>query len=186
MIETWCAHLTALSLRQWGRIGAVLLCVVSGVYLLQSDVGESVVITQNTETASSSMEITGLSSAAAKMPLRNPFSSAHERVGEIPEEAGRKETEAYTAATRPSPAPTVAPTSSTPPTVTAVPPAPSLPVLRGVVQSADGSRMVILAEGTEAAALGIGDTWHGYTLHSATERTATIEAASGTITLTRE
>ena len=183
MIETWCEHLTALSLRQWGQIGAVLLCAVSGVYLLQSDVEEPVVITQNTETASSSMEITGLSSAAAKMPLRNPFSSAHERVGEIPEEAGRKETEAYTAATRPSPAPTVAPTSSTPPTVTAVPPAPSL---RGVVQSADGSRMVILAEGTEAAALGIGDTWHGYTLHSATERTATIEAASGTITLTRE
>ena len=80
----WREYLTALSVRQWAIIGAVLPCALGSAYLLWSDAEESVVIVQNVETAPSSTEIAGLSAAAKRTALRNPFSSAHERRGEIP------------------------------------------------------------------------------------------------------
>ena len=183
MIEMWRAYLTALSVRQWSLIGAVLLIVVSGAYLLWTDAEEPAVIVQRAENVPPVTEIKGLSAAAAKTPLRNPFSAAHERVGEIPQEAAHERPEER--ALLPAVAPTASASPIPPPAVPA-PPAPPPLVLRGVVQGADGSRMDILAEGTEAAALGIGDTWRGYTLCSATDTSATLDSASGTITLTRE
>ena len=59
-------------------------------------------------------------------------------------------------------------------------------VLRGVVTGADGVRIAILARGEEGAALGIGEMWQGYTLRALSDRSATLDSASGTITLTRE
>ena len=183
MIEMWRAYLTALSVRQWSLIGAVLLIVVSGAYLLWTDAEEPAVIVQRAENVPPVTEIKGLSAAAAKTPLRNPFSAAHERVGEIPQAAEHERAEAR--AKQPS-VPPVASASTIPPPAVPAPPAPPPLVLRGMAQGADGSRMVILAEGSEGAALGIGESWRGYTLRALTDTSATLDSASGTITLTRE
>ena len=75
-----------------------------------------------------------------------------------------------------------------PPPTAAVPPAPPPAplILRGVVAGADGARLAILARGEEGAALGIGEVWQGYTLRALSDRSATLDSVSGTITLTRE
>ena len=52
--------------------------------------------------------------------------------------------------------------------------------------AADGTRIAILAQGEEGAALTVGETWKGHTLRSVADRSATLDTASGMITLTRE
>lgn len=180
MIERWSASLREISMRQWTLGGAVLLIAVSGAYLLWPDAEEPVVIGQNASITPSDTEIAGLSAAAKRTALRNPFSAAHERHGEIPPVGQSIEQK------EPMPQPSASPQA--PPAASTVPPAPpsSPPILRGVVQAADGSRMAILARGTDGAALGIGDAWQGYTLRALSDTSAILDSANGTITLTRE
>ena len=182
MIETWRRCWAALSVRQRALVGALLLCVLCGVYLLQTDSPQSVAIVQHIETkAPPTTEITGLSAAAKRSPLRNPFSDAHERAHEMPSATTAVEQKGQTLPPNTSPVPPIPPTA-------AVPPAPPFAplVLRGVVTGADGVRIAILARGEEGAALGIGEVWQGYTLRALSDRSATLDSASGTITLTRE
>ena len=176
MIERWSASLREISMRQWTLGGAVLLIAVSGAYLLWPDAEEPVVIGQNASITPSDTEIAGLSAAAKRTALRNPFSAAHERRGEIPPVGQSIEQK------EPMPQPSAFPQA--PPATSTVPPAP--PILRGVVQAADGSRMAILARGADGAALGIGDAWQGYTLRALSDTSAILDSANGTITLTRE
>ena len=182
MIETWRRYWAALSARQRALVGALLLCALSGVYLLQADSPQPVAIVQHIEKAPPATEIRGLSAAAKRPPLRNPFSDAHERAHEIPSTIATAEQKNQTLPpnTLPVPSP-LPPTAALPP---APPPAPL--VLRGVVTGADGVRIAILARGEEGAALGIGEMWQGYTLRALSDRSATLDSASGTITLTRE
>lgn len=180
MSGAWREYLTALSERQWALIAAALLLIGSGAYLLWTDASEPIVIVQHTATAPSATEIAGLSAAAQRTPLRNPFTHAHEHMGET------------------SPAPVAAVNegavpSNPPPAPAAavqVPPArvasPAPIVLRGVVTGADGTRIAILAKGTESAALSCGESWQGHTLRAVTDTAVTLDTASGTITLTRE
>ena len=189
MLETWRAYLRALSARQWALVGAVLLCAVSGAYVLWRDTAEPVILVQQESVPPPATEIKGLSAAALKVPLRNPFSAAHERVGEIPRTSDPIDINAAAVppavmppANVPSPLPPAALAAAVP--AAAAPPPPL--VLRGVVMGADGARLAILAQGEAGAALGIGETWKEYTLRSVTDQSATLEHRSGTITLTRE
>ena len=190
MLETWRAYLRALSARQWALVGAVLLCAVSGAYVLWRDTAEPVILVQQETVPPPATEIKGLSAAALKVPLRNPFSAAHERVGEIPHTSDQ--IDINVAAVPPAVMPPANVPSPLPPTALAAavpsPAAASPPplVLRGVVTGADGARLAILAQGDAGAALGIGETWQEYTLRSVTDQSATLEHRSGTITLTRE
>ena len=70
--------------------------------------------------------------------------------------------------------------------VKAEPPKPKPLFLRGVVRNSDGARIAILAQGEDGAALTVGETWHGYTLRAMTDHSVILDAADGTITLTRE
>ena len=181
MIETWRRYWAALSARQRALVGALLLCALSGVYLLQADSPQPVAIVQHNEKAPPATEIRGLSAAAKRPPLRNPFSDAHERAHEVSSATTVVEQKGQTLPPDPSPVPSTPPTAAVPPVP---PPAPL--VLRGVVTGADGVRIAILARGEEGAALGIGEVWQGYTLRALSDRSATLDSASGTITLTRE
>ena len=189
MLETWRAYLRALSARQWALVGAVLLCAVSGAYVLWRDTAEPVILVQQETVPPPATEIKGLSAAALKVPLRNPFSAAHERVGEIPHTSDQIDINAAAVppavmppANVPSPLPPAALAAAVPTAAASQPPL----VLRGVVMGADGARLAILAQGEAGAALGIGETWKEYTLRSVTDQSATLEHRSGTITLTRE
>lgn len=189
MLETWRAYLRALSARQWALVGAVLLCAVSGAYLLWRDTAEPVILVQQEPVPPPATDIKGLSAAALKVPLRNPFSAAHERVGEIPHTSDQIDINAAAVppavvppANVPSPLPPAALAAAV--SAAAAPPPPL--VLRGVVMGADGARLAILAQGEAGAALGIGETWKEYTLRSVTDQSAILEHRSGTITLTRE
>lgn len=189
MSGAWREYLTAMSTRQWTLVGAVLLCAVSGAYVLWRDTAEPVILVQQESVPPPTTEIKGLSAAALKAPLRNPFSAAHERVGEIPHTSDH--IDINVAAVPPAAVPSVNVTLPLPPAAlaVAVPTAAALPpplVLRGVVMGADGARLAILAQGDAGAALGIGETWQEYTLRSVTDQSATLEHRSGTITLTRE
>lgn len=190
MLETWRAYLRALSARQWALVGAVLLCAVSGAYVLWRDTAEPVILVQQESVPPPAMEIKGLSAAALKVPLRNPFSATHERVGEIPHTSDQIDINVAAVppavmppANVPSPLPPAALAAAVPSPAAASPPP---LVLRGVVMGADGARLAILAQGEAGAALGIGETWKEYTLRSVTDQSATLEHRSGTITLTRE
>ena len=189
MLETWRAYLSTLSARQWALVGAVLLCAVSGAYVLWRDTAEPVILVQQETVPPPATEIKGLSAAALKVPLRNPFSAAHERVGEIPHTSEQIDINAAAVppavmppANVPSPLPPAALAAAVPTAAASQPPL----VLRGVVMGADGARLAILAQGDAGAALGIGETWKEYTLRSVTDQSATLENKSGTITLTRE
>lgn len=178
MIEMWRRYWAALSVRQRALVGALLLCVLCGVYLLQGDLPQPVAIVQHPDIAPSpATEITGLSAAAKRSPLRNPFSDIHERAHEMPSATTAVEQKGQMLPSNTAP---VLP----PPPTAAVPPAPL--ILRGVVTGADGVRIAILARGEEGAALGIGEVWQGYTLRALSDRSATLDSVSGTITLTRE
>ena len=182
MVEMWRARLRELSARQMALIGALLLCGISGIALLWPDDTETLVTLQQASAPPPAPEVAGLSAAAKRSPLRNPFSDAHERAHEIPSATTAVEQKGQTLLPDPSPVPPpLPPTAALPP---APPPAPL--VLRGVVTGADGVRLAILARGAEGAALGIGEVWKGYTLRALSDRSATLDSASGTITLTRE
>lgn len=183
MLETLRAYLSTLSRRQWVLIGALFLCAVCGAYLLGADADAPVVIVQHSETTPPSLEITGLAAAAKRTALRNPFSETHERMGESPP-AAVPEPVKGTAAAPPSLSVPVSPVQQAVVASSAPPPAPL--VLRGVVTGADGTRIAILAQGADGAALAAGETWRGYTLRTLTERTAILDSAAGTSTLTRE
>lgn len=183
MLEILRAHLSTLSRRQWVLIGVLLLCAVCGAYLLGTDADAPVVIVQHGETTPPSLEITGLAAAAKRTALRNPFSETHERMGESPP-AAVPEPVKGTAAPPPSLSVPVPPVQQAVVASSAPPPAPL--VLRGVVTGADGTRIAILAQGADGAALAAGETWRGYTLRTLTERTAILDSAAGTSTLTRE
>ena len=189
MLETWRAYLRALSARQWALVGAVLLCAVSGAYVLWRDTAEPVILVQQESVPPPATEIKGLSAAALKVPLRNPFSAVHERVEEIPHTSDHIDINAAAVppavmppANVPSPLPPAALAAAVPAAAASPPPL----VLRGVVMGVDGARLAILAQGEAGAALGIGETWKEYTLRSVTDQSATLENKSGTITLTRE
>ena len=182
MIETWRRYWAALSARQRALVGALLLCALSSACLLQADSPQPVTIVQHIETkAPPATEITGLSAAAKRSPLRNPFSDAHERAHEMPSATTAVEQKGQTLPPNMSSVPPIPPTSTLP---SAPPPVPL--VLRGVVTGADGVRLAILAHGEESTALGIGEVWQGHTLRALSDQSATLDSASGTITLTRE
>lgn len=182
VIEMWHARLRELSARQMALIGALLLGGISSIALLWPDDTETLVTLQQASAPPLAPEVAGLSAAAKRSPLRNPFSDAHERAHEIPSTIVTVEQKNQTLPpnTLPVPPP-LPPTAALPP---APPPAPL--VLRGVVTGADGVRLAILARGAEGAALGVGEMWQGYTLRVLSDRSATLDSASGTITLTRE
>ena len=181
VIEMWHARLRELSARQMALIGALLLGGISSIALLWPDDTETLVTLQQASAPPPAPEVAGLSAAAKRSPLRNPFSDAHERAHEIPSTIVTVEQKNQTLPPNTSPVPPTPPTAAVPP---APPPAPL--VLRGVVTGADGVRLAILARGAEGAALGVGEMWQGYTLRVLSDRSATLDSASGTITLTRE
>ena len=181
VIEMWHARLRELSARQMALIGALLLGGISSIALLWPDDTETLVTLQQASAPPPAPEVAGLSAAAKRSPLRNPFSDAHERAHEIPSTIVTVEQKNQTLPPNTSPVPPTPPTAAVPP---APPPAPL--VLRGVVTGADGVRLAILARGAEGAALGVGEMWQGYTLRVLSDRSATLDSASGTIMLTRE
>ena len=181
VIEMWHARLRELSARQMALIGALLLGGISSIALLWPDDTETLVTLQQASAPPPAPEVAGLSAAAKRSPLRNPFSDAHERAHEIPSTIVTVEQKNQTLPPNTSPVPPTPPTAAVPP---APPPAPL--VLRGVVTGADGVRLAILACGAEGAALGVGEMWQGYTLRALSDRSATLDSASGTIMLTRE
>ena len=183
MIEMWRARLYELSARQLALIGAALLLAVSGTALLWTDDTETVVTLQQEPVPQSATEIAGLSAAAQKMPLRNPFSYAHETLAETFPVVENVKGDVQPPHMSAPPPPQVSSVSAE--TVPAAPPPEPL-VLRGVVMNANGVRIAILAKGTESAALAVGETWQGHTLRELTDRSATLDAASGSITVTRE
>lgn len=174
--------LNDLSLRQWGLVGASLWCAACGGYLLWADDDVPIAIVQHIETTPPpTLEITGLSAAAKRTALRNPFTDAHERRGEISSAA--ETAEIKTKMLPPHPAPLSVQVSA----AVRVPSPAQLPlVLRGVVTGVDGTRIAILARGADGVALGIGETWQGHTLRALSDTSATLDSASGKITLTRE
>ena len=171
VIGTWRAYIASLSVRQAVVFGIVILAAAGGLYLSWEDAPAPPEVLHHLEQAPSPhLEITGLSAAAERVPLRNPFSAAHESAGE-----------AFV-----SPLP-VHETMQMPPAAAAEKKPPALPlVLHGVVTSADGTRIAVLGQGEEGAALTVGEEWHGYRLEGLTDTTATLRAASGTVTLMRE
>ena len=183
MIERWRGYFNAVSACQWTSVGGVLLTALICCCILWPDSSEPVVTMQNGTPTSPSMEITGLSAAAAKTSLRNPFSAAHERRGEVslPEAPAEIKAKAQPASPSVAAAQTISASMGTP----HVPPPASI-VLRGVVTGADGTRIAILARGDEGAALRLGETWQGHTLRVLTDTTALLDSAAGTMTLTRE
>ena len=185
MIETWRTRLRELSARQAALIGAFLLLGVSGAALLWPDEAEPVVILQQEVAPAPVTEIAGLATAAQKLPLRNPFTSAHETFGEIP---AAMETNKVNAAPLDMLAVPASSAPLPPTSAGTLPPAPmAQPILlRGVVTGADGVRLAILAKGAESAALAIGETWQGHTLRGLTDTSATLDTVSGSITVTRE
>lgn len=181
MIEMWRARLYELSARQLALIGAALLLAVSGTALLWTDEPETVVTLREETSPPPAPEIAGLSAAAQKMPLRNPFSYAHETLAETTPPVENAKGDVQPPVQPASLAQLPSTSASTPPA-----PPPEALVLRGVVMDANGVRIAILAKGTESAALAVGETWQGHTLRELTDRSATLDAASGSITVTRE
>ena len=181
MIEMWRTYLGELSARQPALIGAALLLAVSGATLLWEDEPETVVTLREETAPPPAPEIAGLSAAAQKMSLRNPFSYAHETLAETTPPVENAKGDVQPPVQPASPAQLPSTSASTPP-----PPPPAPLVLRGVVTDANGVRIAILAKGTESAALAVGETWQGYTLRELTDRSATLDAASGSIIVTRE
>lgn len=175
MIEMWRARLRELSARQMVLIGAFLLGGISGIALLWTDDTETVVTLQQEPVPQSATEIAGLSAAAQKMPLRNPFSYAHETIAETSPAIENSKGDGH---------PPLQPVSLAQPSPASTPPAPL--VLRGVVTDANGVRIAILGKGTEGAALSVGETWEGHTLRGLTDTSATLETTSGSITVARE
>ena len=185
MIETWRRYWAALSARQRALIGAALLLAVSGAALLWEDEPETVVTLREETAPPPTTEIAGLSAAAQKMPLHNPFTDAHETAAEAAQtgETVTGEAEAEQPHTRNLPAASVL----APPVSASAPPVPTAPfVLRGVVTDANGVRIAIIAKGAESAALAVGETWQGHTLRTLTDRSAVLDSESGSITVTRE
>ena len=181
MIEMWRARLYELSARQLALIGAALLLAVSGTALLWTDEPETVVTLREETAPPPTTEIAGLLAAAQKTSLRNPFSYAHETLAETTPPVENAKGDVQPPVQPASPAQLPSTSASTPP---APPPEPL--VLRGVVMDANGVRIAILAKGTESAALAVGETWQGHTLRELTDRSATLDAASGSIIVTRE
>ena len=171
----WRARLRELSARQMVLIGAFLLGGISGIALLWTDDTETVVTLQQEPVPQSATEIAGLSAAAQKMPLRNPFSYAHETIAETSPAIENSKGDGH---------PPLQPVSLAQPSPASTPPAPL--VLRGVVTDANGVRIAILGKGTEGAALSVGETWEGHTLRGLTDTSATLETTSGSITVARE
>ena len=178
VIGTWRAYIASFSVRQAVVFGIVVLAAAGGLYLSWEDAPAPPEILHHSEQAPSPhLEITGLSAAAERMPLRNPFSAAHESAGEafvspLPVHETMQMPPAAAAAATAAPAEKKAP---------------ALPlVLHGVVTSAGGTRIAVLGQGEEGAALTVGEEWHGYRLEGLTDTTATLRAASGTVTLMRE
>jgi hypothetical protein len=183
VIDTWRTYLGELSARQLALIGAALLLAVSGAALLWEDEPETVVTLREETAPPPTTEIAGLSVAAQKIPLRNPFSYAHETLAEtfpVVENVKGDVQPPHMSAPPPPQASSVSAETASP----APPPEPL--VLRGVVMDANGVRIAILAKGTESAALAVGETWQGHTLRELTDRSATLDAASGSIIVTRE
>ena len=183
MIDTWRTYLGELSARQLALIGASLLFAVSGAALLWTDEPETVVTLREETAPPPTTEIAGLSAAAQKMSLRNPFSYAHETLAEtfpVVENVKGDVQPLHTPAQPPPQASSVSAETASP----APPPAPL--VLRGVVTDANGVRIAIIARGAESAALAVGETWQGYILRTLTDRSAVLDSESGSITVTRE
>ena len=185
MIEMWRARLRELSARQMALIGAVLLLTVSGAALLWTNADSPAAVPPQETAQPPTGEIAGLTAAAQKMPLRNPFTDAHETAAEAAQtgETVTGEAEAEQPHTRKLPAASVL----APPVSASAPPVPAAPfVLRGVVTDANGVRIAIIARGAESAALAVGETWQGYILRTLTDRSAVLDSESGSITVTRE
>ena len=181
VIEMWHARLRELSARQMALIGALLLGGISSIALLWPDDTETLVTLQQASAPPPAPEVAGLSAAAQKMPLRNPFSYAHETLAETTPPVENAKGDVQPPVQPASLAQLPSTSASTPP-----PPPPAPLVLRGVVTDANGVRIAILAKGTESAALAVGETWQGHTLRELTDRSATLDAASGSIIVTRE
>ena len=182
VIGTWRAHIASFSARQAAILGIAVFAGVGGVYLFRLDPPASPEILQDSpQTQQLARTVTGLSAAAQRVPLRNPFSAAHEGAGEAPVVSVRTNAAALVSMQMPP----AAEASAVPaPEGRGAPAAPL--VLRGVVISADGTRMAILGQGEEGTALTVGEEWHGYRLDGLTDTAATLQSASGTITLLRE
>ena len=177
VIELWREKCRALSVRRAAVTAGVLLGVVGGIcHLYRASDAAVVTVAPPVRSCAAPGEIAGLSAAAQRAPLRNPFSPGHETAGEraavpVPADAGNMR----------------AAIPAEPPPAAQTPGTKLVPlVLRGTAVSADGARIAILAQGDEGAALSPGESWRGYTLDMVTDRAAVLRSASGMVTLTRE
>ena len=152
--------------------------VVSGILLYEREDAPQVIVPPPVRTEEKPLEITGLTAAAERMPLRDPFTVRHESRRErlAPPPAGEGHEEPA-----PPPIPTDAAAMAT---KQKEPPVPL--TLRGIVTGADGTRIAILARGQESAALSAGESWHGYRIAQISDGAVTLHASAGTMTLTRE
>ena len=173
MQHEWKKYFSAAYRRQQIALGGGLILLISVCAILMEDPAPPPALPPVSHAETSVTEVRGLSAAARRSALRDPFTAAHETE------------RAVTSRERNVP----------PQTVPAAPPvqlqevsaeAKTTLVLRGVVTGADGRRIAIVAAGKDSAALAAGDTWHGYTLDALTDRAATLRTAHGVVTLTRE
>lgn len=177
--QEWRAHL---SMHRAIFVCGTILGTICIFYLLQppSD-GTPQILYREQAQEPSDTEITGLSSAAQRMAIRNPFSHVHETAGE------QIAAPMQEVCIQPSAAVSSAFAAKEPP-----PPPPKEqmhsiePRLCGIVTDADGRRLIILAREKESAVLGIGEEWRGYTVDMIAEDHAALHSAHGSVVLRRE
>lgn len=182
--QEWRAHL---SMRRAIFVCGAILGTICIFYFVQppSDGAPQMLYREQAQPESSDIEITGLSSAAQRVIIRNPFSLVHETAGEqIPAPIQEVRTQPSAAAP-----PVMVPAGA----VKESPSPPSKeqmhsiePRLCGVVADADGRRLIILTWEKESAVLGIGEEWRGYTVNMIAEDHAALHSAHGSVVLRRE
>ena len=187
MIRKWQEWRAHLSMRRAIFVCGAVLGAVCIFYFVQPplDGAPQMLYREQAQPEPPDIEITGLSSAAQHMTIRNPFSLVHETAGEqIPAPI-------HEVCTQPSAAapPVMVPAGA----VKESPSPPSKeqmhsiePRLCGVVADADGRRLIILTWEKESAVLGIGEEWRGYTVDMIAEDHAALHSAHGSVVLRRE
>ena len=180
MQHEWKKYFSAAYRRQQMAIGGGLILLISVCAILMEDPAPPPALPPVSHAETSVTEVRGLSAAARRSALRDPFTAAHET-----ERAVNAAPRAVASRERNVPPQTV-PAASPVQLQEVSAEAKTALVLCGVVTGADGRRIAIVAAGKDSAALAAGDTWHGYTLDALTDRAATLRTAHGVVTLTRE
>lgn len=187
MIQKWQEWRAHLSMRHTLFACGAVLGAVCIFYFVQppSDGVPQMLYREHAQQEPSDIEITGLSSAAQRMAIRNPFSLVHETDGEQIS-APMQEIHMQPSAAAPPVMVPAGAVKESPSPPSKEQPHSTVPRLCGVVADADGSRLIILAWEKESAVLGIGEEWRGYTVDMIAEDHAALHSVHGSVVLRRE